>query len=87
VVPNINDKFDLVHIDGCHQLDIAEHDITNTYKLLLNNAWIIMDDVDIDDNNHTLAMLWKKYTNIYSYKAVPYELFHSIHHDIRCYTA
>lgn len=87
VVPCINDKFDLVHIDGCHRLDIAEQDIINTHKLLLNNAVIVMDDVNIYDNNHTLAMLWKKYTNIYSYQAVPYELFHCIHHDIRCYTA
>lgn len=86
VVPSIVDKFDLVHIDGGHSVNVAECDIINTYKLLMNNAVIIMDDVDIYDNNQSLANLWKHYVNIFSYKEPTFDLFISRHHDVRVYT-
>jgi hypothetical protein len=83
VVPSIIDKFDLVHIDGGHTLDIAECDITNTNKLLMNDAVIIMDDVNINDSNHTLANLWIRLSNIYGYKEPSFEIYKNDHQDIR----
>jgi hypothetical protein len=83
VVPNINDKFDLIHIDGGHSLDIAESDIVNTNRLLMDNAVIIMDDVNINDNDHTLANLWIKYVNIYGYKEPSFEIYKNNHNDVR----
>lgn len=83
VVPTIDDKFDLIHIDGGHSLDIAESDITNTNKLLMNNSVIIMDDVNMNDNNHYLANLWKNYIKIYDYKEPSFEVYKNDHNDVR----
>jgi len=83
VVPTINDSFDLVHIDGGHSEDIAESDILHTNKLLMKNAVIIMDDVNMNDDNHVLAKLWKKYIQLYNYKEVSFEIFKNDHNDVR----
>jgi spermidine synthase len=84
-VPNITEKFDLIHIDGGHTLDIAECDIVNTNKLLNNNSIIIMDDVNINDINHSLANLWKHYVINFDYKKPTIELYNNDHHDIRVF--
>jgi spermidine synthase len=86
VVPTINDKFDLVHIDGGHSLNVAEKDITNTYNLLNNNAIIVMDDVDIKDNKHTLANLWNKYVEIYNYTDPNFFVYPNDCHDVKCFS-
>jgi predicted O-methyltransferase YrrM len=84
VVPTINDTFDLVHIDGGHSLNVAEKDITNTYNLLNNNAIIVMDDVNINDNRHTLANLWNKYVQIYNYTEPNFFIYRNDHQDVKC---
>ena len=90
VVPTINDRFDLVHIDGGHTLEIAECDIINSNKLLMNNSVIIMDDVNVNvnDNNHTyhtqaLSNLWIQYTIQYGYKEPSFEIYKNDHNDVR----
>jgi predicted O-methyltransferase YrrM len=86
VVPTINDTFDLVHIDGGHSLNVAEKDITNTYNLLNNNAIIVMDDVNINDNRHTLANLWNKYVQIYNYTEPNFFIYRNDHQDVKCFS-
>ena len=83
VVPTIVDEFDLVHIDGGHSLDIARSDIINTNKLLKKNSVIIMDDVNINDKNHTLANLWLELCKQFGYKKPSFEIYENIHQDVR----
>lgn len=83
VLPNIYDKFDLIHIDGGHGLDIAEADIINTHNKLLNNSVIIMDDVNINDSKHTLAKLWLNYVHKFGYKEPSFEIYKNDHSDVR----
>jgi hypothetical protein len=82
-VPVIQDEFDLVHIDGGHTLEIAESDIINTSKLLMNDAIIIMDDVNIYDNNHTLANLWLELSTRLGYKPPSFRTFENDCQDIK----
>ena len=84
VVPTIQDKFDLIHIDGGHGLDIAELDICNTFRLLDSPATVIMDDVNIYDNS-PLGNLWKRYTEILHYQPPPFQQIVNHHQDIRKY--
>lgn len=83
VVPSINDTFDLIHIDGGHSLDIAESDIIHTQNKLLHNSTIIMDDVNINNNNDTLANLWITYVNKFGYREPSFEIYKNNYHDIR----
>jgi predicted O-methyltransferase YrrM len=55
----IGNKFDLIHIDGCHLVNIAEIDIKNSLKLCKSGTILIMDDTD----NKELLNIWLKYTN------------------------
>ncbi len=87
VVPTIYNKFDLVHIDGGHTLEIARADIVNTNKLLMNDAVIIMDDVNINDTNHTLANLWIQLSTHFNYKVPSFEIYKNIHQDIRIHSS
>jgi hypothetical protein len=86
VVPTIIDKFDLIHIDGGHTLDIANSDIINTNKLLMNDAVIIMDDVNINDSNHGLSNLWVQLSTLFDYKAPSFEIYKNNHQDIRIFS-
>ncbi len=86
VVPGINDKFDVVHIDGGHVIQVAEHDIINTNRLLNNNAIIVMDDVNINDNNHGLSNLWNKYVYIYHYTDPNFFIYRNDHQDVKCFS-
>jgi hypothetical protein len=40
-------KFDLIHVDGCHNLDIITQDLKNIRHLVANNHVIISDDDQI----------------------------------------
>jgi predicted O-methyltransferase YrrM len=84
VVPTIQDKFDLIHIDGGHGLYVAERDICNTFRLLQSPSIIIMDDVNIY-NNSPLGNVWKRYTEILRYRPPPFEQIINEHQDIRMY--
>lgn len=45
---NINDKFDLIWVDGCHVTPIVQIDIVNAFQLLNNNGIMMCDDVFFD---------------------------------------
>ena len=46
---NKDEKFDLIHIDGCHEEAIANKDFNNTYKMA--SKYIIWDDTQLNELN------------------------------------
>jgi predicted O-methyltransferase YrrM len=76
---NINNVYDLIHIDGGHSTYVADCDIINSYKLSKQGTILIMDDYDFD-NLHTL---WDDYINKYDLKMLNINVYNSPHHDIR----
>jgi predicted O-methyltransferase YrrM len=60
ILPRLLGKtYDLIHIDGCHLVNVAEQDVKNSLKLCKSGTILIMDDTDGYDLNN----LWKKYIN------------------------
>lgn len=78
----IGNKYDMIHIDGCHLVNIAEHDIRNSLKLCKKGTLLIMDDTD--DIN--LLKLWLKYALQYKLLAfVPGNFVETKFHNIMVY--
>lgn len=50
-LPKLNEKYDLIHIDGCHNYNVAKQDILNSLKLSKPGTIIIFDDTDQKDLN------------------------------------
>ena len=57
----VGNKYDMIHIDGCHLVGIAEHDIRNSLNLCKRGTILIMDDTD----NIDLFKLWLRYASQY----------------------
>lgn len=62
ILPILTDKYDLIHIDGCHDPSIAKIDIMNSKILANNNCLFIMDDVDYAP----LRILWNQCIHDYN---------------------
>jgi lipopolysaccharide biosynthesis glycosyltransferase len=75
----IQNKFDLIHIDGGHSTDAAESDIINAYRVSKQGSIIIMDDYDFPN----LCELWNKYIHIYDLQNLHIHLYDSPHHSIK----
>lgn len=86
VLPNLinnHNKYELIHIDGCHEVDIAEKDIINTQLLSIpGKTVIIMDDLNISEYHYSLVQMWIKYINKFKYNEVDFPLFYCRWHDI-----
>lgn len=84
VVPTLNkqNKFDLIHIDGGHTIDVFSYDIKNSYKLCkkeeTNKTIIIMDDYDFPE----IHMIWDFVVNFTSMKNTTKNM-HSRFHSIK----
>lgn len=76
---NINNKYDLIHIDGGHLEEIANNDIINSYKLSKKGTIIIMDDYNFDD----LHKLWDNYILRYNLKKLDINICDTPYHDIK----
>ena len=76
---NITDKYDLIHIDGGHSIEVANSDIINSYRLSKQRTIIIMDDYDFDHLHH----LWDNYIIKYNLKKLDINIYDSPHHDIK----
>jgi predicted O-methyltransferase YrrM len=83
VLPTLLDKtYDLIHIDGCHLVNIAEQDIRNSLKLCKSGTILIMDDTERDD----LSNLWKTYVNKYKLLSfLPNNFIETKYHNIKVY--
>lgn len=78
-LPNISDKYDLIHIDGGHSTKVAESDIINSYRLSKEGTILIMDDYDF----HNLHTLWDSYIIKYNLKKLDINIYDTPHHDIK----
>ena len=76
---NVNDIYDLIHIDGGHTTEVANSDIINTYRLSKKGTIIIMDDYDFEN----LHNLWDSYIIKYNLKKLHINIYNSPHHDIK----
>jgi len=75
----VHDMYDLIHIDGGHSVEVADSDITNSYRLSKQGTILIMDDYDFDH----LHELWDSYIIKYNLKKLDINLYDSPHHDIK----
>lgn len=83
VVPTLlGNNYDLIHIDGCHLVDIAELDIINCLKLCKSGSLLIMDDTD----GIELYNLWQYYVKKYNLQDLPQGQFiDTKYHNIKIY--
>jgi predicted O-methyltransferase YrrM len=72
-----NNKYDVIHIDGGHAIEIANSDIQNSYRLSKDKTILIMDDYDCYHLHH----LWNIY--VLKYKLKSFKCYYSQHHDIK----
>lgn len=75
----VNDKYDLIHIDGGHSAEIANSDIINSYRLSKPRTILIMDDYDFPH----LHNIWDSYIVKYNLKKLNINVYDSPHHDIK----
>ena len=75
----VDDNFDVIHIDGGHSTEVAESDIIQSHRLSLPGSILIMDDYDFSN----LHELWDRYIYIYHLKPLDIQLYNSPHHDIK----
>jgi predicted O-methyltransferase YrrM len=78
-LPEINDKYDLIHIDGGHTTKVAESDISNSTKLSKQGTILIMDDYDLPN----LHDLWDYYVRNVPLNKLDIKLYPTKHHDIK----
>lgn len=76
---NVNDKYDLIHIDGGHSIEIANIDIINSYRLSKQGTILIMDDYDFPN----LHNLWNNYIIKYNLQKLHINVYNSPHHDVK----
>jgi hypothetical protein len=83
VVPTlIGNTYDLIHIDGCHLVNIAEKDIQNSLKLCKSGTLLIMDDTQDSE----LYNLWYYYVTKYNLQDVAKGNFvDTKYHNIKIY--
>ena len=75
----VNDKYDLIHIDGGHSAEVADSDIINSYRLSVPRTILIMDDYDFPH----LHNIWDNYIVKYNLKKLNIKVYDSPHHDIK----
>jgi predicted O-methyltransferase YrrM len=78
-LPNINDVYDLIHIDGGHSNDVAESDIINSFRLSKQKTILIMDDYNFSNLN----ALWKRFIITLNLKSLNINVYNTPHHDIK----
>jgi predicted O-methyltransferase YrrM len=76
---NVDNNYDLIHIDGGHSTEVANSDIINSYRLSKQGTILIMDDYDF----HNLHNLWDSYIIKYNLKKLHINVYNSPHHDIK----
>ena len=78
-LPNINDVYDLIHIDGGHSNEVAESDIINSFRLSKQKTILIMDDYNFSNLN----ALWKRYIITLNLKPLNINVYSTPHHDVK----
>lgn len=78
-LPYLNNTFDLIHIDGCHSVSIAEHDIINSMRMCKQGTIVIMDDYEFEH----IKYIWDIYVKICKLSALNLILYNTEYHDIK----
>jgi predicted O-methyltransferase YrrM len=78
-LPLVNEKFDLIHIDGGHSTEVATSDIIHSYRLSNQGTILILDDYDF----FNLHQLWDIYIKKYHLMPLHIQTYVSPHHDIK----
>jgi hypothetical protein len=78
-LPHAGGVFDLIHIDGGHETEVAECDILQSYRLSKPGTILVMDDYDFLN----LHELWDREQAKYKLKALNIRLYPCIYHDIK----
>ena len=79
-LPNVNDFwFDLIHIDGGHSTEVANSDITNSFRLSKQGTILIMDDYDFLN----LHNIWDEFVVKFNLNKMQINVYNSPHHDIK----
>lgn len=82
VLPTLKgNTYDMIHIDGCHLVNIAEMDIKNSLQLCKSGTILIMDDTD----NINLLNVWSKYSMEYNLLNYDNNYVKNIYHDIKVF--
>jgi len=76
---NINDVYDLIHIDGGHTTKVASSDTYHSIRLSKKGTILIMDDYDADN----LYKLWNWCIKKYNLKELNINVYKSQHHNIK----
>ena len=59
IVPNLNEQFDYILVDGCHDKDYARQDLINATGLINQGGYIVFDDLTPDGCN--LQDVWDEF--------------------------
>lgn len=81
VVSNLTDTYDLIHIDGCHDVNVARIDIINSRLLANDKCIMIMDDTDYEPLNQ----LWIEHVEKYNLLPCDFIETKSPYHTIHLY--
>jgi len=71
------DMFNLIYIDGCHEPEFIKRDMENSFKYLLKNGIMWMDDYKGGNGNiikNTMDDFLKKYIELYEIIHIDYQL-------------
>lgn len=78
-LPLVNEKYQLIHIDGGHDIDVATSDVVNSIRLADPKTILIMDDYDAPH----LKPLWDKHVSLHNLKPLYINLYRAPQHDIK----
>ena len=79
VLPTLNNKYNLIHIDGSHHFTDVINDINNSYKLSEHGTIIIFDDY----NFTILHIIWNIFIQLYKLENLNMYLRITEFHDIK----
>ena len=76
---NVNNTYDLIHIDGGHSTEVAESDVINSHRLSKQGTILIMDDYNFPNLNN----IWDIYIIKYNLKKLHINVYNCPYHDIK----
>ena len=82
ILKNLDDKFDLIHIDGCNNTSVVKLDIENSIKLANTNGILIMDDYDYEP----IKKIWDFNTKLYKLSNCNFKIQDNIYQSIKIKT-
>ncbi len=79
ILPNYNDTFDLINIDGGTSNDVVTSDIINSYRLSKPRTILIMNNYELVN----LQKIWNNYIEEFNLKQLKINLYELKNHNIK----